>query len=226
MRSLPSAGITRLPRYLRTSPPPCRPDLTLAGCRLTCAAPPAGLPVLRPSPSSMRAVANTPAETVGARVARLPDRWQPSPCGRRVGFRITGFEACSAFARATARVVAEPPNGRPFGVGVLQPMSSPPSSAPTATGWSDSCRAGFAPAERRRLSRRTSTVSKCGGPTMPRRSEMVASLVSNSDPHYLKVKKTAACWRINQILKPGFIYPCYVNIRTCRVARRKRKSYA
>ena len=36
-------------------------------------------------------------------------------------------------------------------------MSSPPSSAPTATGWSDSCRAGFAPAERRRLSRRTST---------------------------------------------------------------------
>ena len=34
-------------------------------------------------------------------------------------------------------------------------MSLPPSSAPTATGWSDSCRAGFAPAEERRLSRRT-----------------------------------------------------------------------
>ena len=30
-------------------------------------------------------------------------------------------------------------------------MSLPPSSAPTATGWSDSCRAGFAPAEGRRL---------------------------------------------------------------------------
>ena len=41
--------------------------------------------------------------------------------------------------------------GRPFVVGVLQPMSLPPSSAPTATGWSDSCRAGFAPAEEWRL---------------------------------------------------------------------------
>ena len=45
-----------------------------------------------------------------------------------------------------ARVVAEPPRAA-LVVGVLQPMSLPPSSAPTATGWSDSCRAGFAPAE-------------------------------------------------------------------------------
>ena len=58
--------------HLRTSPPPCRPDLTLAGCRLACAAPPAGLPVLRPIPSSTHATANTPAEPVGARVARFP----------------------------------------------------------------------------------------------------------------------------------------------------------
>ena len=36
-------------------------------------------------------------------------------------------------------------------------MSLPPSSAPTATGWSDSYRAGFAPAEEWRLSRRTTT---------------------------------------------------------------------
>ena len=41
--------------------------------------------------------------------------------------------------------------GRPFVVGVLHPMSLPPSFAPTATGWSDSCRAGFAPAEEWRL---------------------------------------------------------------------------
>ena len=27
----------------------------------------------------------------------LPDRWQPSPCSRRVGFRIIRFEACAAF---------------------------------------------------------------------------------------------------------------------------------
>ena len=48
---------------------------------------------------------------------------------------------------------------RPFLVGVLQPMSLPPSSAPTATGWSDSCRAGFAPAEEWRLARRTRSLS-------------------------------------------------------------------
>ena len=51
---------------------------------------------------------------------------------------------------------------RPFLVGVLQPMSLPPSSAPTATGWSDSCRAGFAPAEEWRLSRRTRSLSLAG----------------------------------------------------------------
>ena len=46
---------------------PDRPDLTLAGCRLARATPPAGLPVLRPIPSSTRAAAITPAEPVGAR---------------------------------------------------------------------------------------------------------------------------------------------------------------
>ena len=39
----------------------------------------------------------------------LPDRWQPSPFQRRVGFRIVRFEACSAFTRVVACVVAEPP---------------------------------------------------------------------------------------------------------------------
>ena len=34
-------------------------------------------------------------------------------------------------------------------------MLLPPPSAPTATGWSDSCRAGFAPTEEWRLSRGT-----------------------------------------------------------------------
>ena len=40
---------------------------------------------------------------------------------------------------------------RPFVIGVLQTMLLPPPSAPTATGWSDICRAGFAPAEEWRL---------------------------------------------------------------------------
>ena len=64
-----------LPGFLGTYGPlrhPDRPDLTLAGCPLARATPPAGLPVLRPSPSSTRAAASTPAEPVGAPVARFP----------------------------------------------------------------------------------------------------------------------------------------------------------
>ena len=57
---------------LRASPPPRRPRLTLTGSRLTRATPPAGLPVLLPSPSCPHATATTPAEPAGACVARLP----------------------------------------------------------------------------------------------------------------------------------------------------------
>ena len=94
---------------LRTSPPPCRPNLTLAGCRLARATPPAGLPVLRPIPSSIHATAQYPGGTGRCSRRSLPDRWQPSPFQRRVGFRIVRFEACSAFTRVVACVVAEPP---------------------------------------------------------------------------------------------------------------------
>ena len=47
------------------------------------------------------------------------------PCLRRVGLRIAGFEACSAFTRVAAGAVAEPLM-RPLCIGVLQPMSLPP----------------------------------------------------------------------------------------------------
>ena len=81
----------------------------------------------------------------------LLDRWQPSPLFRRVGLRVARFEACSAFTRVAARMVAEPPKAARY-TEVLQSKSLPPSTAPIATGWSDCCRAGFAPAEGRRLS--------------------------------------------------------------------------
>ena len=71
---LPSAGVARPPRYYGPLRHPERPGLTLAGCRLARATPPPRLPVLRPSPSSMRAAANTPAERAGACVARFPAR--------------------------------------------------------------------------------------------------------------------------------------------------------
>ena len=91
----------------------------------------------------------------------LPDPYQPSPLNSRVGFRIIGFEACSAFTRVAARMVTEPPEAT-LAIRVLQTMSLPPSSAPTVTGWSDSCRAGFAPAEDwRLLAAHCSSSSRC-----------------------------------------------------------------
>ena len=109
--------------------------------------------MLRPSPSSTRAAAITPAEPVGAHVARFPTAGSLPriPAGRLPHHSFRGLRSVHIVA---ARVVAEPPRAA-LVVGVLQPMSLPPSSAPTATGWSDSCRAGFAPAEEWRLSRRT-----------------------------------------------------------------------
>ena len=77
----------------------------------------------------------------------LPGRWQPSPFSRRVGFRVALFEACSTF---TARSLNRP--WRPFSIAVLQSVSLLPRTAPITSGWSDSCRAGFAPAEKQRLS--------------------------------------------------------------------------
>ena len=54
-------------------------------------------------------------------------------------------EACSTFTRVAADMVAKPPKAARC-TGVLQSKSLPPSTAPIATGWSDTCRAGFAPA--------------------------------------------------------------------------------
>ena len=71
-RPLPSTGITRLPRYYGPLRHPDRPGLPLAGVRFARATPPTGLPVLRSSPSSMRAAATTPAESVGVGVALFP----------------------------------------------------------------------------------------------------------------------------------------------------------
>ena len=57
---------------VRASPPPlpARPDP--CGLPVDACTSPTGLPVLPPSPSSMRAAATTPAEPVGARVALFP----------------------------------------------------------------------------------------------------------------------------------------------------------
>ena len=114
-------------------------------------APPAGLPVLLPSPSSMRAAATTPAEPADARVARFPTGGSlPRQKGGSASALLVSGPAQRSLALQPAWSLSRP--RRPRYIGVLQAMSLPPSPAPIATGWSDSCRAGFAPARRRRLS--------------------------------------------------------------------------
>jgi hypothetical protein len=62
------------------------------------------------------------------------------------GFRIPRFEAYPAFTRVPACLLAEPPKA----VLTSECFSGfVTSSSPIATGWSDPCRAGIAPAENR-----------------------------------------------------------------------------
>ena len=58
--SLPSTGVTRLPRYYEPVRHPRRPDLSLAGVRLGFRSPPMGLPVLQQLPVCRHAVTITP----------------------------------------------------------------------------------------------------------------------------------------------------------------------
>ena len=153
LRLLSSAGITRHPWYYKPLRHPERPDLALTGCRLARATPPDRASRVASTPLFHACCRHYPGGTCRCLRRSLPDRCQPSPISRRVGFRIERFGACSAFTGVAARMVAEPPLAARC-IGVLQTMSLPPSSAPTATGWNDSCRTGFAPAEEWRLSRR------------------------------------------------------------------------
>ena len=57
---------------VRTSPPPRPAQPAPHGVPVGACTPPTGLPVLLPSPSSMRAAANTPAGPAGALVAHFP----------------------------------------------------------------------------------------------------------------------------------------------------------
>lgn len=135
---------------LWASPRPCRPDLTLAGYRLARATPPDRASRVASTPLFHTCCRQYPGGTRRCMRRSLPDRWQPSLFSRQVGFRIERFEACSAFTCVAARMVTGPPMATRY-IGVLQTISLPPSSAPIATGWNDSCRTGFAPAEEWRL---------------------------------------------------------------------------
>ncbi len=94
----------------------------------------------------MHAIANTPAESLGALFARFPKNDSLPRILGRVGFRITLFEACSAFTHVTACILAKPPKVALYTRGFSRFVTS--ATAPIATGWSERCRVGFAPTER------------------------------------------------------------------------------
>ena len=97
---------------LRSGPPPPRPRLSLAGCRLVCAASAGALRVAAISlyQASRR---HCSGETGRRLCCSLPIRCQPSPFLSRVDFRIARFEDCSTFTHAAARMLAEPPYSGP-----------------------------------------------------------------------------------------------------------------
>jgi len=109
-----------------------------------------GLPVLLQFPSSRHAVANTPAEHQAAYFARYTryDSFPRIHC--RVSFRIGNFGACSAFTtryglpgrRATFMAL--------YTKGFHRFVTS--TMAPVASGRSETCRVGFAPTGKLRLS--------------------------------------------------------------------------
>ena len=89
---------------LWTSPPPCRPGLTLAGCRLARATPPDRASRVASILLFHACCRHYPGGTCRCMCHSLPDRWQPSPFSWRVGFRVERFGACSAFAHAAVAV--------------------------------------------------------------------------------------------------------------------------
>ena len=94
---------------VRTSPPP-RPaqpaphGVPVGACHTTDRA-----SRVAPIPLFHACRRQYPGGTSRCACRSLPGQWQPSPTYRRVGSRIPGFEACSAFTRVAARMVAGSP---------------------------------------------------------------------------------------------------------------------
>src|SRR5712692_5044618 len=164
LRSLPSPGVTRLPRYYEPLRHPRAPSLSLTGFRLVIADHALGLPVFRalslctcrrhyPGAASERI-----ASLISSRRISLPRK------GCRVDLRIVLFEDCSAFTRVAACTLALSPICDTLIEGFSHFVTS--MTAPIASGWSG-CRMGFAPTGKRRLC--TAHVeSRCGAVALGR----------------------------------------------------------
>src|SRR5262245_34642487 len=148
LRSLPSTGVTRLPRYYEPLRHPKAPGLSLTGFRLVIADRALGLPVLR-TLSLCTCFRHCPGDaSVGTTLLISPTRISLPRKGRRVGLRIVLFEACSAFTRVTACTLAPSPSRDALSEGFSHFVTS--IAAPVASGWSVR-RVGLAPTGKRRL---------------------------------------------------------------------------
>ncbi len=128
-----------------------------------------GLPVLHRSSSCMHAVATTPAELQGALFAHFP-------CNVSLPRNYGGSASALRLSRPAQRSLALRPAYLPSHImalytgGFSRFVAS--TAAPIATGWSESCRAGFAPAGKPCLRtahtskhvRQTDNLMACGNP--------------------------------------------------------------
>src|SRR5438094_4234909 len=169
LRSLPSTGVTRLPRYYEPFRHPRAPSLSLTGVRLVIADHALGLPVLR-ALSLCTCCRHYPGAAAGRTLrSASPSRISLPRKGRRVGLRIVLFEACSAFTRVTACTLALSPIRDTLTEGFSHFVSS--MTAPVASGWSG-CRVGFAPTGKRRL---FTAHTRCGQLTARDRTRRASS---------------------------------------------------
>src|SRR4030081_2768316 len=160
LRSLPSTGVTRLPRYYEPLRHPRAPSLSLTGFRLVVADHALGLPVFR-ALSLCTCCRHYPGRTAPL---TSPSRISLPRKGRRVGLRIVLFEACSAFTRVAACTLARSPIRDPLSEGFSHFVAS--MTAPVASGWSD-CRVGLAPTGKRRLFTAHTLSRHAAKPTSP-----------------------------------------------------------
>src|SRR6266436_7949963 len=148
LRSLPSTGVTRLPRYYEPLRHPRAPSLSLPGFRLVIADHALGLPVFRAlSLCTCRrhypgAAPERIASLISSKRISLPRK------GCRVDLHIVLFEDCSAFTRVAACTRALSPIRDTLLEGFSHFVTS--MTAPIASGWSG-CRVGLAPTGKRRL---------------------------------------------------------------------------
>src|SRR6195256_2506725 len=110
LRSLPSTGVTRLPRYYEPLRRPRAPSLSLTGFRLVIADHALGLPVFR-ALSLCTCRRQYPGVAAGRtlRSTRPACHFSLPRYGRRVGLHIVLFEACSTFTRVAACILALSP---------------------------------------------------------------------------------------------------------------------